>query len=129
MDEEIKKIQKFTDLVTWQEGHKLVLMIYQETKKFPSEEKYSLTDQMRRAVVSFTSNIAEGFIKKSSKEKYQFYNTAKASITELQNQLLIAKDVGYLPKESFNEIAKQSVAAIKLLNGLLKATYQKRFES
>lgn len=129
MDGEIKKIQRFTDLVTWQEGHKLVLMLYQETKKFPVEEKYGLTNQMRRAVVSFTSNIAEGFSKKSSKEKYQFYNTAKASMTELQNQLLIAKDVGYLSKESFQKIADQSTQAAKLLNGLLKATNQKRFES
>lgn len=129
MNKEIKKIQKFTDLVVWQEGHKLVLMIYRKTKTFPVEEKYGLVDQMRRAVVSFTSNIAEGFSKKSSKEKYQFYNTAKASMTELQNQLLIAKDVGYISKESFQKIAQQSVIATKLLNGLLKATHQKRFES
>jgi len=129
MNNEIKKIQKFTDLVAWQKGHKLVLMIYRETKKFPIEEKYGLVNQMRRAVVSFTSNIAEGFSKKSSKEKYQFYNIAKASMTELQNQLLVAKDVGYLSKESFKKIAEQSVTSIKLLNGLLKATHQKRFES
>lgn len=106
MEDNIKKIQKFTDLITWKEGHKLVLMVYKETKRFPVEEKYALIGQMRRAVVSFTSNIAEGFSKKSSKEKYQFYNTAKASMTELQNQLLIAKDVGYLSEESFKQIVK-----------------------
>jgi len=129
MENNAKKIQKFTDLVAWQEGHKLVLGIYQETKKFPTEEKYALTNQMRRAVVSFTSNIAEGFTKKSSKEKYQFYSTAKASITELQNQLIVAKDVGYLSKESFDKIVKQSITANKLLSGLLRATQQKKFES
>ena len=61
------KIQKFTDLLAWQEGHRLVLMVYKETKNFPLEEKYGLIDQMRRAAVSFTSNIAEGFSRKSSK--------------------------------------------------------------
>lgn len=126
--EEIKKIHKFTDLIVWQEGHKLVLMIYKTTKEFPLEEKYGLTNQMRRAVVSFTSNIAEGFSRKSLKEKYQFYSTAKASLTELQNQLIIARDVGYLSKESFNQIAQQSVVVNKLLNGLLKATRQKKYE-
>jgi len=129
MDEEIKKIQKFTDLIVWQEGHKLVLMIYKETKSFPQEEKYGLVDQMRRAVVSITSNIAEGFSKRSAKEKCHFYNTAKASITELQNQLLIAKDVGYLSKESFKRIAEQSVTVDKTLNGLLRATRLRNFKS
>ena len=124
-----KKIQKFTDLVVWQEGHKLVLMIYKETKNFPSEETYGLISQMRRAAVSFTSNIAEGFSRKSSKEKYYFYSNAKGSMTELQNQLLIAKDVGCLPKESFDIIVQQSIIANKILSGLLTATRQKRYDS
>lgn len=129
MNKEFKKIQKFTDLVAWQEGHKLVLMIYKETKNFPPEEKYGLIDQMRRAVVSFTSNIAEGFSRKSSKEKNQFYSNAKGSLNELQNQLLIARNVGYLSKESFNKIAQQSVIANKFLVGLQKATRLEKFNS
>jgi four helix bundle protein len=122
------KIQKFTDLIVWQEGHKLVLLIYKETKNFPPEEKYGLVNQMRRAAVSFTSNIAEGFSRKSPKEKYQFYSSAKGSITELQNQLLIAKDIGYLSKELSDKIIQQSVIVNKLLSGLLTATRQKRYE-
>ena len=129
MNAENNKIQKFTDLVAWQEGHKLVLMIYKETKNFPAEEKYGLIDQMRRAVVSFTSNIAEGFSRKSSKEKHQFYSNAKGSMTELQSQLLVAKDVGYLPKEIFNDIVQQSINANRLLSGLMTATRQRRYES
>ncbi|KPJ56003.1 hypothetical protein AMJ49_05920 [Parcubacteria bacterium DG_74_2] len=128
-NKEIYKIQKFTDLIVWQEGHKLVLMIYIETKNFPGEEKYGLIDQMRRAVVSFTSNIAEGFSRRSSKDKYHFYINAKASMTELQNQLLIARDINYLSKESFDKIAEQSIVANKLLTGLLKATRLKKFAS
>lgn len=126
---EFKKIQKFTDLIAWQEGHKLVLLIYEITKTFPIEERYGLIDQMRRAVVSFTSNIAEGFSRKSSKEKYQFYSNSKGSMTELQNQLLISKDIGYINKELFDKLANQSVVANKLLTGLLKATRLKSYES
>lgn len=114
------KIKSFTDLLTWQEGHKLVLIIYQLTKDFPNEERFSLSDQMRRAAVSITSNIAEGFSRESKKGKLQFYATAKGSNTELQNQLLISKDVGYLTKEVFKKSAQQSIKVNKLLTGLIK---------
>jgi len=128
MEPDKNKIQKFTDLITWQEGHKLVLMIYKITKNFPQDEKYGLTSQIRRAAVSVTSNIAEGFSRKSSKDKYQFYATSKGSMTELQNQLLIAKDVGYLTKKSFEEVAEQSIITSKLLTGLLKSARIKKYE-
>jgi len=93
-----QKIQSFTDLVTWQEGHKLVLDIYKSTKSFPKEEMFGLTNQIRRAVVSITSNIAEGFNRKSIKDKTHFYVMAHGSVAEVQNQLLIARDVQYLEK-------------------------------
>lgn len=125
---EIKRIQKFTDLIVWQEGHKLVLLVYKETEKFPIKERYSLIDQMRRAAISITSNIAEGFSRLSSKDKYQFYITSRGSLTELQNQFLISKDVGYLQKESFTRLAEQSIIVNKLLTGLLKATRLKSYE-
>lgn len=64
------KIKEFTDLLAWQEGHKLVILIYAITKTFPKQELYSLIDQMRRAVASITSNIAEGFGRQGYKEKY-----------------------------------------------------------
>jgi len=115
-----ERIRTFTDLHTWQEAHKLVLIIYKVTKEFPKEELFGLVSQMRRAVASITSNIAEGFSRQSYKEKIQFYSIAQGSNTEIQNQLLIAKDVGYLTKKYFDEIAKQSVTVHKLLNGLIK---------
>lgn len=116
------KIIKFTDLDTWKEGHKLVLKIYSLTKDFPGEEKFGLANQMRRAVVSITSNIAEGFSRRSYKEKLQFYSMAQGSVTEIQNQLLIAKDVGYISQEHFAETADQTVIVHKLINGLIKST-------
>lgn len=89
------KIKSFKDLYAWQEGYILVLFIYKTTKKFPREEIFSLTNQMRRSAVSITSNIAEGFGRQSYKEKVRFYLIARASLTELQNQILIANGIGY----------------------------------
>ena len=115
-----EKIRTFTDLHAWQEAHKLVLMIYKITKEFPKEELFGLVSQMRRAAVSITSNIAEGFSRQFYKEKIQFYSMAQGSNTEVQNQLLVAKDIDYLAKKDFDEIANQSIKVHKLLNGLIK---------
>ena len=112
-------IRSVTDLHTWQEAHKLVILVYQVTKKFPREEIYSLTDQMRRAVISITSNIAEGFGRQTFKEKVQFYYQAQGSLIELKNQLLAAKDIGYLAKIDFDMLATQANIAHQLLQGLI----------
>lgn len=116
------KIRSFTDLKTWQEGHKLVLMIYDITKIFPKEEQFGLTNQIRRAVISVTSNVAEGFSRSSGKEKTQFYLMALGSLTEVQNQLLVAKDVKYIGSSVFSSLADQSILVSKLLNGLIKSS-------
>lgn len=116
------KIQTFTDLIVWQKGHLLVIEIYKYTKYFPKEELYSLVDQIRRAAVSVTSNIAEGFGRQGYKEKIQFYFLAKGSLTEVKNQLFIAKDVGYLDKKSFNVLMEKSDEVDRLLQGLIKSS-------
>lgn len=118
---ESKKIRSFTDLNAWKEAHKLALVIYKSTNNFPLNERFSLIDQMRRATVSISSNIAEGFSRQSNKEKLQFYYVAKGSLTELQNQLLLSKDLGYISKELFSGIAEQTVLVDKLLTGLIKS--------
>lgn len=119
---EYKKIKSFTDLVVWEKGHELVLDVYKITKNFPKEEIFGITNQIRRCAVSITSNIAEGFSRQSYKDKAQFYSIALGSLTELQNQLLISKDVNYISPETFKEIADKSVIVHKLLNGLIKST-------
>ncbi len=120
MKQESSKIKSFTDLNAWKESHLLVLSIYQITKIFPRDEQFGLIIQLRRAVISITSNIAEGFSRSSYKEKSQFYSMALGSLTEVQNQLLIAKDLVYISKKSFMEIAQRTVVINKLLNGLIK---------
>jgi len=114
------KIKSFTDLNAWKEAHLLVLRIYELTQKFPKEEQFGLTNQIRRAVVSITSNIAEGFSRNSYKEKSQFYSMALGSLTEVQNQLIVSKDLGYITKDEFISVADKTIIVSKLLNGLIK---------
>ncbi len=117
----MNKVRSFTDLNAWKIAHQFVLLIYKVTCKFPKNEQFGITDQLRRASVSVTSNIAEGFSRKTAKEKQQFYRTSLSSMTEIQNQLLICRDVGYLEKEQFIKLAEQSVRVNKLLHGLIKS--------
>jgi four helix bundle protein len=118
---EIKqKIQSFTDLNAWKESHKLVLIVYKTTKKFPKEETFILNSQLCRAAISITSNIAEGFSRNSSKEKSQFYSISLGSLTEVQSQLLLAKDLNYINQEEFLEMNDQITTVNKLIHGLLK---------
>lgn len=114
-------IKNFTDLDAWKEGHQLVLLIYRVTQLFPKEEIFGLISQMKRCSVSITSNIAEGFGRQTYKEKIQFYVIARGSITELQNQLMIAKDVGFIKNSNdYNDIFDKTIKVHKIINGLIK---------
>ena len=115
-------IKDFTDLNTWKEGHKLVLMVYKITKSFPRDETYSLVDQMRRAAVSITSNVAEGFGRQGYKEKIQFYYLSQGSLIEIKNQLIIAKDVNYIDETVYVNVKKQADVAHALLQGLIRSS-------
>ena len=119
MNKDSNKIRSFTDLNAWKEAHKLVVLVYVITRKFPKEELYSLVDQMRRAVISITSNIAEGFGRQAYKEKVQFYYLANGSLIELKNQILAARDIGYLSKKEFDKLVYQVNFAHQLLQGLI----------
>ncbi len=114
-------IESFTDLEAWQQGHGLALEVYEVTRVFPKEEQFGLASQMRRCIVSVTSNIAEGFSRSSKKEKLHFYSITQGSLTELQNQLLIARDTGMIEATQFSLIADQSVVVRKLVFGLAKS--------
>lgn len=122
MKNESQKIRSFTDLYAWQESHKLVVATYELTKSLPAREAYGLCSQMQRAAVSITSNIAEGFSRGTFADKKHFYMMAKGSLTELQNQLLVARDVGYVSGEDFSGIANQPKTALGLLAGLIRST-------
>ncbi|HLE48872.1 MAG TPA: four helix bundle protein [Patescibacteria group bacterium] len=129
MKKELKKIKNFTDLNVWKEAHKLVLTVYKITKKFPKDEQFGLINQLRRAVVSITSNISEGFSRYSYKEKSQFYFMALGSLTEVQNQLIIAKDLKYITSNEYYQLEELTVVVSKLLNGLIKVSKTKIHDS
>ena len=116
------KISSFKDLIAWKKGHSVVLQIYRITKIFPRDEQFGLVSQMRRCVVSITSNIAEGFSRKTYKDKSQFYSIALGSVTELQNQIQIAFDVGYIKMSNYKDIDERLIELHKIINGLLKSS-------
>lgn len=116
------KIKSFTDLFAWQKAHELAIIIYKETKFFPKEEVYGITSQIRRSTISVSSNIAEGFGRQSYKEKIQFYYIAQGSLTELKNQILLARDIKYLDQNKFMDIANKANDTHKLLQGLISAS-------
>lgn len=115
-------IKSFTDLRAWRESHKLVIDIYEFTKVFPKEEQFGLTNQVRRAAVSVTSNIAEGFGRRTVNDRVHFYDMARASLAGVQSQLLVARDVHYLAEGDFQKLAMQSVDCHKILTGLINST-------
>lgn len=120
MGSRVSKVQKFSDLTAWQEAHRLVLSVYKTTSVFPKSEQFVLVPQIRRAAISITSNIAEGFSRQGRKEKTQFYFIAKASLTELYNQYILAKDLHYVSEKEFEVFHDQATSTGKLLTGLIK---------
>jgi len=112
-------IKSFTDMIVWQKAHSLALDIYRQSSIFPDEEKYGLSSQIRRAAVSVTSNIAEGFSRRSMKERGRYYTISLGSLDELQSQLLIAVDLKFLDRIVFDGLAQRSSEVGKMLNRLI----------
>jgi four helix bundle protein len=101
--------------------------VYELTKNFPNDEQFGLTNQIRRASVSISSNIAEGFGRNNQKEKDQFYGIAYGSLLEVESQLILAVKLGYLTKSSnANELFDVIVEGQKVLSGLKKANKKER---
>lgn len=112
--------QHFTEMPVWQSAHKLVLLVYRISSGFPKEEQYALTSQMRRAVVSVSSNIAEGFGRQHSRDKAQFYYNSRGSLYEVENQLLIARDLTYLTADNYGQVKQLIDATVLDLNKIIK---------
>ena len=113
-------MNSYQSLAVWQESFKLAKMIYISTKQFPKDERYELTSQMRRAAVSIPSNIAEGYRRRSPGYLEQFTRIAYGSASELETQLLLAKELGYLPDDEFKKIWILLDHVLRLLNGYSK---------
>jgi four helix bundle protein len=102
-----EKIKNFQDLRIWQKGIEVVRDIYILTKKFPKEELYGLTSQMRRSAVSIPSNIAEGFRRYHNKEYKQFLYITMGSCAELETQIIIANELNYINDNNKTELIEK----------------------
>ena len=114
-------VKIFEDIVVWQKSHQLTLLIYNITKTFPRTEEFGLTSQMRRAAVSVSSNIVEGFKRATTKDSVHFYTIAEGSLEELKYQLLLARDLSYVNIDTYNDLKEKSNEVGKLLNGWKKS--------
>jgi four helix bundle protein len=109
---EISKPKSFKETVVWQKAYKLVLEIYKATAAFPQSETYGLSQQMRRAAVSISSNIAEGYGRRHKAEYKQFISIAYGSLSELETQYLLSKDLKYTQSNSVIEGLFKEVGAM-----------------
>ncbi len=116
----MSEIKDFKDLVVWQRAMDLVAEVYQVVKKLPKEELYALSDQIRRAVISIPSNIAEGYGRNSSKEFSHFISIAKGSKSELETQLLLCVKIDYLKESDIQNVMYLIDQVGKMLYSLQK---------
>jgi len=120
-------ISDFYDLDVWKQGHKLVLMVYKILKTFPKEEKFGVCDQLRRASSSITANIAEGYGRYHFTDKIRFFIQARGSVKEVQNFILLSKDLQYITDSVAKDIWGQTKSVEKLINGLIKSTENHKY--
>jgi len=109
------------DLNVWKKSMNLVVLVYKVTGQFPKEELFGLVSQMRRAAVSIPSNIAEGHGRNSEKELTRFLYISLGSASELETQLLLSKELGFLNNESFNDLSNLNNEVIKMLTSLIRS--------
>ncbi|MEK7192437.1 MAG: four helix bundle protein [Patescibacteria group bacterium] len=124
---EKKTLKSFKDLLVWQKVANLAIRIYKTTDNFPRSEIYGLSNQMRRAVISISSNIAEGFKRIHQKEKSQFYNTAYSSVAELESQTEISRELGFLLYKDYQELYPLLVEVSKMMDGLIQSLNSKSY--
>ena len=114
----------FEKLEVWQKSRSLVKKIYDVTSRFPTEEKYGLTSQLRRASVSVSSNIAEGSTRWGKRDKARFYEIAYGSLIEVMNQLVLSADLGFINEDELDVIKPQIAEISRMLDALYKSAKQ-----
>lgn len=118
-------LRSYKELKVWQKSHQLSLAVYKITKKFPQNERYGMTAQMRRAAVSVPSNIAEGYGRKTTQDYIRFLYIAYGSTCELETQLLLSGDLGYFDSESISEFQSKIGEIERMLKALIKSLENK----
>jgi four helix bundle protein len=113
-------MRDFRELQVWQKAHRLILDVYKETTPFPSHERFGLTAQIRRAAVSIGANIAEGAGKNSHPDFARFLQIGLGSASELEYELLLAHDLGYLNEQRHDGLATQVIETKRMLTGFIQ---------
>lgn len=113
------KVKDYKDLLVWQKGIEIVEKIYSATDKFPKEELYGLTAQMRRAAISIPSNIAEGFVRRHTKEYKQFLYVSLGSCAELNTHIIITNRRNYIAKPKSEELSEDINHETRMLVSLI----------
>ena len=109
------------DLRVWQQSIEMVTSIYLMTQSFPKEEMFGLVSQLRRASVSVPSNIAEGYARGTDKEKLHFLRISSGSMSEVETQLMLSLNLGYIDQEKYNELSEILTSVWKQLNSLISS--------
>ena len=117
-------IKRFEDVEAWKKGRELTQRIYQITSQTKFTRDYTLRDQIRRAAISITSNIAEGFDRGGNREFVQFLAIARGSASELKSQIYTALDVGYVDQKEFAELYQLAHSVVLLIGGFIKYLQQ-----
>ncbi len=126
MEKDQSVIRSYRDLRVWQAGRLLVSMVYEATAAFPKDEVYGLRQQVRRAAVSVPSNIAEGYGRGSRKDYVHFLQTARGSLYEVQTQLYLPEDLGFLTAPVTASLMAQVEVCSKLLFRLLESLKEEK---
>jgi four helix bundle protein len=113
-------MRDFRKIKAWEKAHHFTLQVYRITKNFPSDERFGLTVQLRRAVASVPTNIAEGCGRDSERELARFMSIAAGSASEVEYQLLLACDLNYIQDETYVEFNQQVNEVKKMLNSFIK---------
>jgi four helix bundle protein len=122
-------LSSYRDLLVWQKAMELVVETYRLSSRFPKEEQYGLTSQLRRASVSVPSNIAEGYGRASRKEYLQFLYVGQGSLKETETQIILAEMLGYASKDATKPLLERAEVVGKLLGGLIRALRRKTSET
>jgi len=115
----MSEILSYRELDVWKQSRTLVKSVYKLTREFPKDEQFGLTNQLRRAVVSIPSNIAEGCGRNHFKDSIQFFFIARGSLYEVETQIIVSSDLDYVSESDLNLILEQITKCKKILNGFI----------
>ncbi len=121
-------LKTFQDLKVWQKSYKLCLNTYKTTTKFPKEERYGLTSQIRRSAVSIPSNIAEGYGRKTTADHIRMLYISYGSVCELETQILLAGDLGFIEEIELGVLSTDITEVERMLKALIKSLEKKHLD-